>query len=165
MRRAWSSALALTWLLASIACDGGAAGPSERPSGVPPTAVLALEVPETVQGRYVACDTCEVPLVVVAEFDVTVGDPRGPGGILERVEVVASDLSRGTVYARNARPNRDVALANREIPAGGTLTAPAGIVIAPAPPPRDSVALSIVVALTDGRTSTRTVPLAVLPGS
>lgn len=153
MRRAWLAAGGTACLLASIGCGSGS---TERPSAAP----LTLAVADTIEGHYVSCETCEVALVAVAEFDVTVGDPLGPGGTLQRVEVVATDASRGTELARNVRPNATVAYPDRGLAAGGRLTVPAGVVISPAPPARDPVTLTISVRLEDGRTATRTVGFA-----
>src|SRR5436190_24326174 len=87
-------------VLALVACGGSPAEPS-RPG-------ITLGVPSTITGTYVRCAACDVPLLVVAEFPVVVGDPQGPGGTVDRVEIVALDASRGTEVARNVRPNADV---------------------------------------------------------
>jgi len=140
-------------VLALVACGGSPAAPS-LPG-------VTLGVPSTVTGRYVSCAACESPLVVVAEFPVVIGDPEGPGGTVQRVEIVAMNASRGTEIARNVRPNADVAYPVTALPGGGSLTLAAGVVITPAPPPQDAVTLSVTVRLTDGRASTGSVALAV----
>jgi hypothetical protein len=143
--------------VATVAMLAGCGGTPARPS----LPGITLQVDDPITARSVACATCEVALVVVAEFPVTVGDPNGPGGVLARIEVVATDESRSTEVGRNVRPNADVAYPVRDVPAGATLTVPAGIVIGPAPPPRDSLSVTILARLEDGRASTRTVPLVV----
>jgi hypothetical protein len=140
-------------ILALVACGSSPAAPS-RPG-------ITLGMPSSVTGTYVSCADCETPLVVVAEFAVAVGDPEGPGGTVQRVEVVAVDTSRGTELARNVRPNADVPYPVTALPAGGSLTLAAGVVISPAPPPKDTVTVSVTVRLTDGRASTGSAPLVV----
>ena len=140
-------------LLALASCGGSPSAPS-LPG-------LTLGVPATITGKYVACSTCDPPLVVSAEFPVVVGDPGGPGGTVRQVEVVAVDASRGTEVARNTRPNADFAYPVTAVPKAGSLTLAAGVVISPAPPPRDSVNVTVTVRLTDGRASTALAALAV----
>ena len=118
-------------LLALAACGGSPAEPS-RPG-------ITLGVPSTITGKYVSCAACDAPLVVVAEFIVVVGNPGGPGGTVERVEIVAVNASRGTEVARNVRPNADVPYPVTALPGGGSLMLSAGVVISPAPPPKDAV--------------------------
>ncbi len=117
-------------------------------------------MPDAIGARYVTCATCEAQVTAVAEFPVGVSDPNGPGGTLESVETIARNLTRGSDVSRNTRPNAQVSYPSTTVPRAGTLTVEAGIVMSPAPPPRDAITLTVVVRLTDGRSTTRTVPVA-----
>ena len=140
-------------LLALASCGGSPSKPS-LPG-------ITLGVSATITGKYVACSTCDPPLVVSTEFPVVVGDPDGPGGTVRQVEVVAVETSRGTEIARNIRPNADFVYPVTAVPKAGSLTLAAGVVISPAPPPRDSVNVTVTVRLEDGRASTASAALAV----
>jgi hypothetical protein len=156
----WASAARRVRTLPAAAAVLALAGCADSPAR-PSVPGITLGVPSTVTGKYVSCAACETPLVVVAEFSVVVGDPAGPGGTVERVEIVATDASRGAEVARNVRPNADVPYPVTALPSGGSLTLAAGVVISPAPPPKDAVTVSVTVRLTDGRASTGSAPLVV----
>jgi hypothetical protein len=136
----------------TAACDS-----PTRP-GRPP---IALTIPSTVTGRYVSCATCEVTLWISVEFPVVVADPDGAGGTVQDVRVTATNQSRGTVLAGNTRPNSEFPYPNTTVPAGGTLSLMAGVVISPASPPRDEVVIAVLVTLSDGRTGLASAPLVV----
>lgn len=142
---------------AFVLLAGGCSGGTERPS----RPGLTLDMPATVTGRYVACGTCEIALTVVSEFTVRVGDPAGSGGSVESLVTIAA--ARGTVVAQNRRPNESFVFPDTRVPAGGVLDLSAGIVIAPAPPPRDIVEVTVRVTLADGRSVIARAPMAVLP--
>jgi hypothetical protein len=114
-----------------------------------PSRALTLAFADPVLARLVAGDDAAA-VYAVAEFDVVVGDPLGPGGVVRSVETRIVNRSRTTEVARNARPNSDFAYPNTAVPAGGSLTLPAGVVY-PLPPPRDDVQVVVTVMLTDGR--------------
>jgi hypothetical protein len=114
-----------------------------------------------VTGRYVTCETCDVSLWVSIEFPVTVADPDGAGGTVQEVRVTATNRSRGQVLAGGSRPNADFSYPDTTVPAGGRLTLMAGLVISPAPPPRDEVVVAVLVTLGDGRSALGSARLAV----
>jgi hypothetical protein len=144
----------LTIALATAACG-------ENNRAAPSAPGITLRVPNPVVGRYVTCDTCTDPtLTVVAEFTVTVGDPYGPGGNVAALEVRVFNRSRDAELARNTHPNSTVDLPGSSIPASGEVQLNAGIGL-PAPPPRDEVVVTVMVTLTDGRQTSRTVPLTI----
>lgn len=150
------TALALSCLVSLGACSSQTS-PS-RPA-------IAVSLPAAVEGRYVACATCAEPTVtVVLEFPVTVSDPNGPGGTVERLTTILMNRTRAAEVGRNVRPNADYAFPSTALPAAGQLTLQAGLVVPP-PPPRDDLAVTVQVRLTDGREASATGPLAVLPAS
>jgi hypothetical protein len=148
-----SAVIATSCLVIAAACGGSPARPS-LPG-------ITLSMPDSITARYVTCSGCETEVTAVAEFEITVSDPDGPGGTLQSVQTVATDTTRSAEVGRNTRPNRDVAYPETAIPKGGALTVPAGIVMNPAPPPRDAISLTVSARLSDGRTTTRTVPVVV----
>ncbi len=68
---------------------------------------------------------------------------------------------RGIEIARNVRPNGHVGLSASAVPAGGRVTVDSGIGF-PAPPPRDSLTVTGIVRLTDGREASASAPLVVV---
>jgi hypothetical protein len=138
--------LAAALLLAACACG----------SPTTPSSPLTLALTASVTGRIIVCTTCTMPPEqwIVAEFPVTLSDPRGPGGTLQSIETRVFNRTRGrTELGRNARPNADYQYADLAVPAGGSLTLPAGIVFHPLPPPRDELVVEVVATLTDGRSA------------
>jgi hypothetical protein len=121
---------------------------------------IALSTPDRVTARYATCGTCETEVTAVAEFAVTVSDRNGPGGTLASVETIATNTTRSSEIARNTRPNGDVGYPVTTVPKGGSLSVSAGVVMTPAPPPRDAITVTVAVRLTDGRMTMRTVPVA-----
>jgi hypothetical protein len=149
-RAAWTLAAGL------VLCGCG-----EHARPAPSAPGITLRVPNPIAGRYAACSACsERDPAVVAEFAVTVGDPAGPGGTVAAVEVRVFDRSRDTELARNTRPNTNVGLPDAAIPAAGELQLQAGIALSP-PPPRDEVVVTVIVTLTDGRHTSKTVPFVI----
>lgn len=147
-------------LAASLLLTPLAACSSERAAPSPPPIVLTL--PAVVQGQIVSCAGCQEPSVsVVIAFAVTIGDPNGSGGTLERLTTVVMNRSRGIEAARNVRPNADYAFPSIDLPAGGQLVVQAGAV-STVPPPRDEMAVTVVVRLTDGREASASASLAVV---
>jgi hypothetical protein len=146
----------LVLLLWAAGCGGeNGPGPSRPP--------LTVTMPDPVEGRYVSCTTCPEPSVtVILEFAVTIADPNGDGGTLDRLETVVINATRGEQIVRNVRPNASYSFANRTIARGGSLTVEAAAGFAP-PPPRDDVRVTVHAHLTDGRSGTSTAPLAVPP--
>ena len=144
-------------LLAALAMALGAACTGDAG---PSRAVLELSMSSTVEGRLVACETCEDGPVVVVEVPATLSDPSGPGGVVARVTAVVVNRSRSVEVARNVRPNADQGLIATTLPASGQRVVQAGVV-APLPPPRDDLAVTVSVALTDGREATATARLVV----
>jgi hypothetical protein len=145
------------WTLAAGLVLCGCGEPA-RPT--PSAPGITLRVPNPIAGRY-ACPGCPEPApTVVAEFTVAVGDPAGPGGTVATLEVRVFNRSRDTELARNTRPTTSVGLPDAAIPAAGELQLQAGIALAP-PPPRDEVVVTVIVTLTDGRQTSRTVPLVI----
>lgn len=137
-----------------------AACSAERASPSPPPIVLTL--PAVVEGQLVSCTGCQEPSVwVVIEFAVTIADPHGRGGTLERLTTIVMNRSRATEAARSVRPNADYAFSSTDVPAGGQLVVQAGVVSA-VPPPRDEMSVTVVVRLTDGREVSASAPLAVV---
>lgn len=144
----WALLLTTTW-----AC--GDAGPG-------PTPPLMLVLPATVEGRMATCTGCTDPTpTVVLEFPVTILDPQGSGGTIERLETIVMNRSRGLEVARNVRPNADYAFPDSSVPAHGQLVVQAGIVFGP-PPPRDEIVVAVRVRLTDQREASSTVPLTIV---
>jgi hypothetical protein len=136
-------------------------GCGEHARPTPSAPGITLRVPNPIAGRYAACPACPEPeRNVVAEFAVVVGDPAGPGGTVATLEVRVFNRSRDTELARNTRPNTNVGLADAVIPAAGELQLQAGIALPP-PPPRDEVVATVIVTLTDGRQTARTVPFVI----
>ena len=160
-RRVADNAVGRRWRLAVTAAlaSGAGCGSPAQPTRPP----ITLTVPAIVTGRYVTCDTCEVGLWISLEFPVTVGDPDGSGGTVQEVRVTATNRSRGQVLGGSSRPNADFAYPDTTVPAGGTLTLMAGLVISPAPPPRDEVVVGVLVTLGDGRSALGSARLAVSP--
>lgn len=150
VRRSWRSTITVG--LAIVAGCDSPAQPTRPP--------IALTVPAVVTGRYLTCETCEVSLWVSLEFPVTVGDPHGSGGTVHEVRVTATNQSRGQMLGGSSRPNANYAYPNTAVPAGGTLTLMAGLVISPAPPPRDEVVVGVLVTLGDGRSAVGSAHLA-----
>ena len=149
-RAAWTLAVGLV-----LSGCGGQGRPTPSAPGI------TLRVPDPIAGRYAACPACPEPAsTVVAEFTVVVGDPAGPGGTVAALEVRVFNRSRDTELARNTRPNASVGLPDAAIPAAGELQLEAGITLSP-PPPRDEVVVTVVVTLTDGRQTSRTVPFVI----
>jgi hypothetical protein len=158
-RRVRDNAVGRRWRLAvtaALAMGAGCDNPAQ-----PTQPPIALTVPAVVTGRYVACEPCEVALWVSLEFPVTVGDPEGSGGTVQEVRVTATNRSRGQVLAGGSRPNADFSYPDTTIAAGGRLTLMAGLVISPAPPPRDEVVIGVLVTLGDGRFAVGSARLAV----
>jgi hypothetical protein len=150
--RRWTSAvIPAICLIALDACGGSPAQPS-LPG-------ITLSMPDSITAQYVTCGSCETEVTAVAEFEITVSDPNGPGGTLQSVQTVATDTTRSAQVARNTRPNRDVTYPATTVPRGGGLSVPAGIVMSPAPPPRDAISLTVSARLSDGRSTSRTVPV------
>ena len=146
------------WIVAAglVLCGCG-----EHAPPTPSAAGITLRVPNPIAGRYAPCPACPEPdPSVVSEFTVVVGDPAGPGGTVASLEVRVFNRSRDTELARNTRPNTSVGLPDSTIPPAGELQLQAGIALPP-PPPRDEVVVTVVVTLTDGRQTSRTVPLVV----
>jgi hypothetical protein len=152
MRVADRMHLLAAWAIALGAACAGETGPSR--------AVLDVSMASTVEGRLVACETCQDGAVVAVEVSATVSDPNGPGGVVARVTAVVVNRSRSVEVARNVRPNADQGLAATTLPPNGQLVVQAGVV-APLPPPRDDVVLTVTVALTDGREATASARLVV----
>ena len=147
----------LPMVLTALAVVG--CGEHARPT--PSSAGITLTVPNPIVGRYQSCTPCPASdLSVVAEFAVVVGDPGGPGGVVARLEVRVFNRSRNVEVARNTRPNAAAGLPDASLPAAGQLRLDAGIVFSP-PPPRDEVVVSVIATLTDGRQTSRTVPLVI----
>ena len=69
--------------------------------------------------------------------------------------------SRGMEIARNVRPNGDVGLSASAVPAGGQVTVDSGIGF-PAPPPRDSLTVTVTIRMTDGREASASAALVVV---
>lgn len=149
-------ALGATLVAAALVPACGGATPTA------PGATLTLTFAVPIQARLVPCPTCvEGPAQrVVAEFPVTVADPSGPGGQVERVEVLVFNRSRGVELGRNTRPNKDFPYADTLVPAGGSLVLEAGIVFDP-PSSGDQVDLTVRVSLADGRDAQRTAAIAI----
>jgi hypothetical protein len=148
------AAVLVPWAIVSMAACGGDAAPS-RPA-------LALSMASPVEGRADICGSCsDVPATVVVETSVAVSDPSGPGGVVEALTTIVMNRSRALEVARNVRPNADFAFPATNVPAGGRLTLEAGVV-APLPPPRDEMAVTVHVRLTDGREASATAPLHVV---
>jgi hypothetical protein len=133
------------------ACAGDAA-PS-RPS-------LVLSMASTVDGRLVTCESCQSGPIVVVDVPVTLSDPGGPGGVVAQVTALVMNRSRSLEVARNVRPNADEGLAAADLPPRGQLRLQAGVV-APLPPPRDELAVTVSVTLTDGRQATASARLVI----
>lgn len=110
-------------------------------SASPPPLVLTYATPVT---ATLVGDT------FVAEFPVTLSDPRGSGGTIAYLETIVFNQSRKLEVQRNRRPNASFALPVATLPAGRSITLPAGVAYAP-PPPRDQIIISVTVRLTDGR--------------
>ena len=146
--------LVASWLAVAAACsDGPAQGPT-----LPP---LSIAVPAQIEGRYTTCTACSDGPTVVVQFAVTVGDAAGPGGTLATLDTRVLNQSRGIEIARNVRPNGDVGLSASAVPAGGQVTVDSGIGF-PAPPPRDSLTVTVTVKMTDGREASASAPLAIV---
>ena len=153
--RVASVGIVVVFVVAALAgCRDGGPGPSR--------ASLTLRMPAVVEGRYSTCASCEIPVVVVVEFPVVIGDPAGPGGVLERLETLVVNSTRGVEIVRTLRPNADVAFRDAAVPPAGSLTVQAGAVFSP-PPPRDDVRMTVRAWLTDGRSAAATSPLAIGP--
>ena len=150
----WRFFVAAGWLAVASACgDNPASGPS--------LPLLSIAVPAQLEGRHAACTTCSDGPAVVVEFAVTVSDAAGPGGTLATLDTRVLNRSRGIEIARNVRPNGDVGLSASAVPAGGRVTVESGIGF-PAPPQRDSLTLTVIVRMTDGREASATTPLVVV---
>jgi len=154
VERHWRARLIVAGGLAiAAACgDSPASGPT-----LPP---LSIAVPAQVEGRYTTCTACSDGPTVVVEFAVTVGDTAGPGGTLATLDTRVVNQSRGIEIARNVRPNGDVGLSASAVPAGGRVTVDSGIGF-PAPPPRDSLTVTVTVRMTDGREASASAPLVI----
>ena len=144
--------------VAAVAALGLAivAGCSSEAKPTPPPIAVSLASP--VEGRVVSCASCSGVPTLVIEVPVTVGDPMGSGGVLAEVTLVALNRSRGGELARNTRPNGQYAFPDTSVPAGGQLVVLAGLV-APLPPPRDEISVTVHVRLTDGREGSAAAPL------
>jgi hypothetical protein len=131
-------------------------GCSSEAKPTPPPIAVSLASP--VEGRVVSCASCpDVPTLVI-DVPVTISDPMGTGGVLAEVTLVALNRSRGGELARNTRPNAEYAFPDASVPAGGQLVVRAGLV-APLPPPRDEISVTVLVRLTDGREASAAAPL------
>lgn len=106
----------------------------------------------------VSCASCPDAPTLVIDVPVTISDPMGSGGVLAEVTLVALNRSRSLELARNTRPNDEYAFPDTSVPAGGQLVVRAGLV-APLPPPRDEISVTVHVRLTDGREASATAPL------
>jgi hypothetical protein len=142
------------WLAVAAACgDNPVSGPS-----LPP---LSLAAPAQVEGRYTTCTACSDSPTVVVQFAVTVVDATGPGGTVATLDTRVINQSRGIEIARNVRPNGDVGLSASAVPAGGRVTVESGIGF-PAPPPRDSLTVTVTVRMTDGREASASAPVVIV---
>lgn len=140
MRRTLVFVLAVT--VSAMACDDGPASPDRA---------LTLTFANAVTARLV---TAGATVNAVGEFDVSVGDPAGPGTTVQSLETRVVSASRGVELGRSTRPNGDYAFTDASVPAGGTLTLQAGIVI-PSPPPRDELRVTVTIRTADGRLTER----------
>jgi hypothetical protein len=123
---------------------------------------IAVTVPSPAEARADSCAECpDSSPTIVIDIPVTVSDVAGPGGVVAQVTTIVLNRSRGLEIARNVRPNADYAFPDSSLPVGGQLSLRAGVV-APLPPPRDEMALTVHVRLTDGRDASATVPLHVV---
>jgi hypothetical protein len=140
----------LLGLLAALPAVASAAACGRSPtSASPPPLVLAFAAPVT--ATFVT-DT------FVAEFPVTLSDPNGTGGTVAYLDTIVFNQSRNLEAKRNRRPNASFALPVATVPAGGSVTLPAGVGYAP-PPPRDQMIITVTVRLTDGREASHSAQL------
>ena len=147
-------------LAAALLCGLAACSNESAPSPPP----IAVTLPSPAEARLVACATCQEPsTTLVIELPVTVRDPTGPGGTVERLTTILTNRSRDIEVGRNTRPNANYAFPSTTLPAGGQLVLQAGLTTAPPPPPRDELILTVHVRLTDGREAQASGPLVVGP--
>ena len=139
--------------------------PSRRPAATARPRVrrfpLSIAVPAQVEGHLTTCTTCSDGPTVVVQFAVTVVDASGPGGTVATLDTRVINQSRGTEIAHNVRPNGDVGLSASAVPAGGQVTVDSGIGF-PAPPPRDSLTVTVTIRMTDGREASASAALVVV---
>lgn len=146
--------LLLTVALAVPGCGGSTPTEPEAPS-------LALLLPQSVQARIVACDTCPDPIIVTAEFTVAVQSLDSRGGTVASVETTVVNQSRSVMMVRNVRPNSDFGYPDTSLPPGGRLELAAGAAFS-LPPPRDEIVVRVLVRMSDGREASATAPVVVV---
>ena len=155
VERHWRQRLVVAGVLAVTAACG------DRPAPGPSLPPLSIAVPAQVEGHLTTCTTCSDGPTVVVQFAVTVVDATGPGGTLDTLDTRVINQSRGTEIAHNVRPNGDVGLSASAVPAGGQVSVDSGIGF-PAPPPRDSLAVTVTIRMTDGREASASAALVVV---
>lgn len=140
-------AIAIVAVSMSGGCGNDHIGPTPLDGGI------SLLFEDPVVAHFVASTG-----VFIAEFPVSVVDETGRGGQLLYLETIVYNRSRNLVIARNQRPNDTYGFPQSSLPARGQLTVDAGIGFAP-PPPRDEIAITVRVRLTDGREAEHTASL------
>ena len=153
-RRLVLAALAVQ-LAAVAACESGPTAPG-RP--------LTVSITTPVSAVLVRRPGIETPVWGAATAPVTITNPGTESLRVETVETRAFNHTRASVINTNVRPNMDFTYADRWVPARGTLTLEAGVVVIPLPPPGDDIRFEVVVTFSDGRTSRAEAPL-VLPAA